>query len=111
MARIACPSNDGKILTIEAVPRDVHGRRRRYDKVAWQIIVDGNLDMSTRTIRGKYAFSTCYNSEEYCQPRRDDGERQDWVVIFNLNRIAEAVKNNYKEMAGCPCSTGARVRP
>ena len=81
-------------------------------KVAWQIRVDGNLDNVDSDYQGKYAWSTCYNSEEGVNLAEMMSKEQDWVVIFNIKRIEEAVKSGKAQMiAGVPVLDGRHGSP
>ena len=81
-------------------------------KVAWQVRVDGNLDNVDSDYQGKYCWSTCYNSEEGVTLAEMMAKEQDWVVIFNIKRIEEAVKKgNFKEISGVPVLDGRHGSP
>lgn len=86
--------NDGTILD---EPDKYHGIFTAIDgdsmEIAWQVMVDGNLDNVDADYQGKYCFSTCYNSEGGTNLAEMTSAEQDWVVIFNIARIEEAVKN------------------
>ncbi|MFT3691129.1 TAT-dependent nitrous-oxide reductase [Paenirhodobacter sp.] len=60
-------------------------------EVAWQIKVDGNLDNVDADYQGKYAFATCYNSEEAVTLEGSMEKDQDWLTVFNLKAIEAAV--------------------
>ncbi|MCP1771655.1 nitrous-oxide reductase [Neisseria perflava] len=69
--------------------------------IAWQVLVDGNLDNGDADYQGKYSFATCYNSERGLTVQAASANEQDWCVVFNLAAIEEAVKNGqYKEVNG-----------
>ena len=110
--RVPIP-NDGKILDD---PKQYHAIFTAVDgetmKVAWQVMVDGNLDNVDADYQGKYAFATCYNSEEGVNLEQMMSKEQDWIVIFNLKRIEDAVKKgDFKEMGGVPVIDGRHGSP
>lgn len=98
--RVPIP-NDGKTLNdskkYSAIFTAVDGETM---KVAWQVKVDGNLDNVDADYQGKYAWATCYNSEEGVTLAEMMAKEQDWVVVFNLKRIEEAVKRGEVETLG-----------
>ncbi len=107
--RIPLP-NDGSVLD---EPEKYHAIFTAIDgdtmTVAWQVIVDGNLDNCDADYQGLYAFSTCYNSEEGVKLVEMTANEQDWAVVFDIKRIEEAVKKgDFKEMQGVPVLDGRK---
>ncbi len=107
--RVPIP-NDGQILDD---PKQYRSVFTAIDgdtmKVAWQVIVDGNLDNCDADYKGLYAFSTCYNSEEGVTLTEMTSNEQDWVVIFDIKRIEEAVKKgDFKTVQGVPIVDGRK---
>ena len=107
--RVPLP-NDGSVLD---EPEKYHAIFTALDgdsmKVAWQVMVDGNLDNCDADYQGLYAFSTCYNSEEGVNLAEMTANEQDWVVIFDIKRIEAAVKSgDFKKMKGVPVIDGRK---
>ncbi len=105
--------NDGKVLDD---PKQYRCMFNAIDgdtmTVAWQVIVDGNLDNCDADYKGKYAFSTCYNSEMGMNTGEMSANEQDWAVVFNIKRIEEAVKAGKATMMnGVPVLDGRHGSP
>jgi nitrous-oxide reductase len=107
--RIPLP-NDGQILDS---PKDYVAIFTAIDgdtmKIAWQVVVDGNLDNCDADYQGLYAFSTCYNSEGGVNLAEMTSSEQDWAVIFDIKAIEAAVEaGNFKEYNGVPVLDGRK---
>jgi nitrous-oxide reductase len=92
--------NDGSVLDDPSQYRSIFSAIDGDTmEVAWQVIVDGNLDNVDADYQGKYAVATCYNSENGVNLAEMMSAEQDWVVMFNIKRIEEAVaRGDFTEM-------------
>ncbi len=96
-------NNDGK-----ASLEDVSTYRSLFNvidaekmEVAFQVMVDGNLDNTDADFDGKYFASTCYNSEMGMNLADMISAERDHVVVFNLARCEAAIKaGKYKTYNG-----------
>ena len=105
--RVPVP-NDGSILDepdkYEAIFTAIDGDSM---EIAWQVMVDGNLDNCDADYQGLYAFSTCYNGEEGVTLAEMTSNAQDWAIVFDIKAIEEAVKKgDFKKINGVPVIDG-----
>jgi len=61
-------------------------------EVAWQVIVDGNLDNTDMDYTGRFTAATCYNSEKALDLGGTMRNERDWVVIFDVHAIEAEIK-------------------
>jgi len=107
--RVPIP-NDGSVLD---EPEKYHAIFTAIDgdsmEIAWQVMVDGNLDNCDADYKGLYAFSTCYNSEEAVNLAGMIANERDWAVVFDLKAIEAGVKaGDFKEINGVAVLDGRK---
>ena len=61
-------------------------------EMAFQVIVDGNLDNTDADYSGRFTAATCYNSEEGTTLPETMRNERDWAVVFDIHAIEKAVK-------------------
>lgn len=92
--------NDGSEFALEKSYTMFNAIDAETMEVAWQVIVDGNLDNMDADYTGKYAAATCYNSEKALDLAGTMRNDRDWVVVFNIERIEAAVKAGNSKTIG-----------
>lgn len=107
--RVPIP-NDGSVLDD---PSKYHAVFTAIDgdemEVAWQVIVDGNLDNVDADYEGNYAFASSYNSEEGVTLGEMMSQDMDHCVIFDIKRIEAGIKaGDFKLINGAKVIDGRK---
>ena len=107
--RVPIP-NDGSVLDD---PSKYHAVFTAIDgdsmEIAWQVIVDGNLDNVDADYQGKYAFASSYNSEEGVTLGEMMSQDMDHCVIFDIKRIEAGIKaGDFKLINGAKVIDGRK---
>ncbi|SDJ73723.1 TAT-dependent nitrous-oxide reductase [Pseudomonas indica] len=96
------PNDGSNLKNLDAAERYTMFNAVNADtmEVAFQVIVDGNLDNTDADYSGKYAAATCYNSEKANDLAGMMRNERDWVVVFNIPRIEAAIKAGHFKTLG-----------
>ncbi len=75
----------------------------------WDVKVTGNLDNGDSGKEGRYFFSTSYNSEGGVNEEEMTRPDTDFMTVFDIPAIEEAVENGeYEEVNGVPVVDGTK---
>ncbi|MCP4296741.1 MAG: nitrous-oxide reductase [Proteobacteria bacterium] len=61
-------------------------------EIKWQVLVNENMDLCATDYQGKYSFATSYNTEKGVHLEEMIALDQDYLLVFNLEKIEAAVR-------------------